>query len=235
MEKGGADLLSPPPPPRLSDFRSTTATSLINLSEQCIQMHVSFYGTVHESVETNSGAPRRNRIARARGSGERNPPSTLFHHFLPPSSIHFSSPFHHPVLAPYLAVSRGCIPRLNGSSDTASRAPRQCNAQKSRLASHLRFLFQPGLLAEKLATYFPSFQPLVTPAAGITRILLVMKAPSFPPAFSPTSCPFFQDFSFHIDDLLEEFRVFFRFFLFLFSRWNIIVDLIFHVGLDQIT
>lgn len=240
MEKGGADLLSPPPPPRLSDFRSTTATSLINLSEQCIQMHVSFYGTVHESVETNSGAPRRNRIARARGSGERNPPSTLFHHFLPPSSIHFSSPFHHPVLAPYLAVSRGCIPRLNGSSDTASRAPRQCNAQKSRLASHLRFLFQPGLLAEKLATYFPSFQPL-TPAAGITRILLVMKAPSFPPAFSPTSCPFFQDFSFHIDDLLGEFRVFFFLFLgalkyhcrFNISRWsrsnNVDLDSIFRI------
>lgn len=212
MEKGGADLLSPPPPPRLSDFRSTTTTSLINLSEQCIQMHVSFYGTVHESVETNSGAPRRNRIARARGSGERNPPSTLFHHFLPPFSIHFSSPFHHPILAPYLAVSRGCIRRLNGSSDTASRAPRQCNAQKSRLASHLRFLFQPGLLAEKLATYFPSFQPL-TPAAGITRILLVMKAPSFPPAFSPTVAPSFKIFR----SILMTFSKSFEFSFFFFS------------------
>lgn len=84
MEKDGADLLSPSTtPPRLSDFRSTTATSLINLSEQCIQMHVSFYGTVHESVETNSGGPRRNRIARARGSSERDPPSALL---LPPFS-----------------------------------------------------------------------------------------------------------------------------------------------------
>lgn len=118
--KGGEDLLSPPPASRLSDFRSTTATSLINLSEQCIQMLVSFYGTVHESVETNSGGgPRRNRIVDpAKEILLLSPPS--FAIFSLPPSIHFSSPlpfslrgFDHPILAPYLTVSRGCIPCLN--------------------------------------------------------------------------------------------------------------------------
>lgn len=90
--KGGEDLLSPPPASRLSDFRSTTATSFINLSEQCIQMHVSFYGTVHESVETNSGGgPRRNRIVDpAKEILLLSPPS--FTIFSLPLSIHFSSP-----------------------------------------------------------------------------------------------------------------------------------------------
>lgn len=75
-------------PPRLSDFRSTTATtSLINLSEQCIQMHVPFLDrTVHESVETNraGSSTKPNRTAKE----ILLPLSSLLRHFLsfPPLS-----------------------------------------------------------------------------------------------------------------------------------------------------
>lgn len=132
---------------------------------------------------------------------------------------------------------------MSSSSDTASRAPRQCNAEKSRLASHLRFLFQPGLLAEKTRHLFSLFfnpsspRPAVTPAAsrrGITRILLVMKAPPFPPHLfrqpvTSSSSFVFANNIFHIDHLLQEFRFLIVFFSFFSSKQHRL-DLIFHVG-----
>lgn len=138
--KGGEDLLSPPPASRLSDFRSTTATSFINLSEQCIQMHVSFYGTVHESVETNSGGGSSTKPNR--GSSERNPPplSTLFRHFLPPSvhPLFLSSPFFSSWFRP--PYSRALSHRFQGVYSLSERPTRAAELEDNVTRKSLGWL-----------------------------------------------------------------------------------------------
>lgn len=153
-EKGVADLLSP------STFRLSVHDRDDIAHKSFRAMHTNarpfLDRTVHESVETNRAGGSSTKPNRT-GSWIRRKKSFLSLSL----SLRPPSPF--PLFSSSLQVGVVSHPCVNSSSDTASRAPRQCNAEKSRLASHLRFLFQPGLLAEKTRHLFSLFFNLSSP------------------------------------------------------------------------